>query len=181
MEETYVVSDSSFIICFLDDIEKHEYLLHFWGCGVFKFVIGDVIHEEIKKSHNYSLIQDSLNSKISVFDYYNFGEIVRPFFSIDEIKKGEHEVYVIFYVLNFRKEETIAILDEIQCKNYLKSKMPHVSIKIIGTIGFIERCICKCKLLSKTEGESILVLIKGSKFWIPDKIIDQSINKIRVC
>ena len=57
-------------------------------------------------------LKQKIFQKIEMFSYYEYGEILRPLFSEEEMKKGEQEVIVISYILNFKKEHFIAILDD---------------------------------------------------------------------
>ncbi|MDI3475370.1 MAG: hypothetical protein PWQ95_1098 [Thermococcaceae archaeon] len=107
-----IISDSTFYICFLDDINYPEGLKKIINSRKFKFVIGDVVENEIKKSSNYPLIKSDLSKVREKPLPFNYGEIVRPFLGISEIKKGEHEVIGIAIVYHLKGKDFILILDE---------------------------------------------------------------------
>lgn len=180
MKNIFVVPDSSFFICFLNDISKPRCLYRILNEKTFSFVLGEIIKTEIKKIPDNMMLEENFKkNNISCFDYYSYGEILRPFFSTDEIEKGEHEVIVITYILNFQGEWVIAILDDDSPKNFLKNKLPEISNNIIGTIGFVEKCTIEYNIFLKEESIYILKLIKQSKFWVSEQIIDVVIERIK--
>jgi hypothetical protein len=76
-----------------------QYLVRILNHEYFDFVTGKIILEEIERSPRYMIIKKEIERKVRVFEYLNYGEILRPFFSIEEIKKGEHEVIAISCIL----------------------------------------------------------------------------------
>ncbi|MGQ9722387.1 MAG: hypothetical protein ACUVXA_13810 [Candidatus Jordarchaeum sp.] len=82
-----IVPDSSFYICFLDDVEQPKCLLRLLNARIFKFVTGPLIKAEVEKSNNYQVIEKDIGTCVEIFEYYNYGEILRPFFSLEEIKR----------------------------------------------------------------------------------------------
>lgn len=178
MNSLAIVPDSSFYICFLDDIKKPAHLIRIFKSKRLEFMIGPLIKREIKKSLNYPKIEPRIKSHVKIFTYYRYGEILRPVFSIEEMNKGEHEVVAVAYILNFLQVEFLAILDEEKMKNFIKSSFPQISAKITGTVGFIGLCCCDFKIFTKAEGISILYSIRSSKFRVDDKILDKTAAKI---
>lgn len=177
-----IIPDSSFYICFLDDIKETRYLLRLLSAKIFKFVIGPIIKGEIEKSPSYQTIKNTIGLYIEFFTYYNYGEILRPFFSIEEMRRGDHEVIVISYIfLYFFKIDFIMILDEERTKKFLKRNFPKLLNKVTGTIGFIEISTCNHRIFSKKEGITILSLIKKSKFRVKDEIVSETIERIKKC
>lgn len=179
MEEVNIIPDSSFYICFLDDIKKPDYLLKIIKCDKFKFFTGFIIKEEIEKSSYYSKIEKIINLKIQIFKYYDYGEILRPFFSIEEIKEGEHEVIVISYILYLRDINFIAIIDDTTPRNFIQNNFPEIFKCIEWTINFLKKCNTDYKLYSKEEIISILQLIQNSKFRVKKEIVENVIKQIR--
>jgi len=70
----YIVSDSSFFICFLDDIQAHQYLLSILEYDLFTFVIGVIIKQELKKSPNYCVIENKIENDFIHFSHYQLSE-----------------------------------------------------------------------------------------------------------
>ena len=83
-----VIPDSSFYICFIDDINEPEYLIRVMSANAMEFIIGQKIKEEIKRSQNYNAIEIPIDNHTQSFEYYEYGEILKPFFSAEEIKKA---------------------------------------------------------------------------------------------
>ncbi|OIQ05945.1 MAG: hypothetical protein COW47_00600 [Candidatus Huberarchaeum crystalense] len=181
MVEVTIVPDSSFYICFLDDINKPQYFIRMLSYETFKFVSGPLIKKEIINSSNYPMIEKVVGARIQIFVYYNYGEILRPLFSFDEIKRGEHEVIVISYILYLFNIRFITILDDNETKKFLLRNFPHISTKVTGTIGFVKLSCCTYKIFSKDEAISILNLIKKSRFRVKGDIVDQIMEEIKRC
>jgi len=84
-----VIPDSSFYICFIDDIKEPKYLIRVMRANAMEFIIGQKIKEEIKRSQNYNAIEIPIDNYTQSFEYYKYGEILKPFFSAEEIKKAK--------------------------------------------------------------------------------------------
>lgn len=176
-----VIPDSSFYICFIDDINEPEYLIRILSTNAMEFIIGQKIKEEIKKSQNYDAIEILINNHTQSFEYYSYGEILKPFFSVEEIKKGEHEVIAISYVMYQLGIVFIAIIDEDKSRKFVEKNFPELLEKIVGTVGFIALCCCRYKIFSKNECILLLNKIKKSKFRIKNSIIEETVERIRRC
>jgi len=175
-----VIPDSSFFICFLDDIKRPEYIVKIFSYERFSLVLGRVVNEEIKKSKNYSQIEKTLNSAKS-FDYTKFGEILRPFMSVEEISKGEHEVIATAYVLNFLGYDIIFILDDDDARDLVTRNLKEIASKMTGTVGFVKICCCDHSALRREEAKTILKLIMNSKFRVKREIVEKTIREIEGC
>ena len=181
MSKHKVISDSSFFICFLDDIQKPRYIIKILKCNSFKFIIGKLVGREISKSHNYPAIEEMFGHSIEGFEYYRYGELLRPFFSLQEIKEGEHEAIAISYILHFIGIDFTLIIDDAEPRKFVRMHFSDISPKMTGTIGFIKDCCCTYSIFSKEEGINILTLIKQSRFRIKGEMIDSIIGVIRRC
>lgn len=180
MNDISIIPDSSFFICFLDDIGKPERLLEIINSSKFSLIIGKMISQEIRKSENFFRISEEIHQKAIVYDYYEYGEAVKVFFSESEIEKGEHEIFVISYIFSLLERPFIAIIDDMDAKKFLKNNIQHPEF-IVGTIGFLELCTCSYKVFIKEVSINILMSIKESKFFVDPMIIDATIEKIRAC
>ncbi|MHA1987265.1 MAG: hypothetical protein ACW98D_11540 [Promethearchaeota archaeon] len=177
--KTNIIADSSFYICFLDDIKDPDILILFFTQPEFIFILGNIISGEVEKSVNFSNIQDKFRSYVKIFSYYEYGEIIKPFFSEDEILKGEHEVIVISYIFYYLEKNFLAILDETWARTYYITNFPEIEDKMIGTIGFIEECVCNHNFFSPKLAIIILEKIIKSKFRIKEDIIRRAINNLQ--
>jgi len=90
-----IVPNSTFYICFLDDINCPQYLIRILDHEGFEFLTGKKILEEIKKASGYQFVRKNIEEKVRIFEYVAYSEILRPFMSLEEIKKGEDEVFAI--------------------------------------------------------------------------------------
>ena len=180
MSDIKVIPDSSFIICFLDDIQQPQYLIRIFNYDGFTFIIGRIVKNEISRSRRYDHIKSIVENAES-FEYYYYGEILRPFLSIEEIEKGEHEVIATAYVMHSLGFDIIFILDEDDPRKFVENNFPDLVDKMTGTVGFIEKCHCVFDIFEKDESIDILRLIKNSKFRVKAEIIEQAIENIRRC
>jgi len=179
MTKYSLIPDSSFYICFLDDIKEPKYITRLLKCDKFVCYTGPIIKKEIEKSLNYFHIENTINRDVFIFEYYNYGEILRPFFSINEIKKGENEVIVISYILYSQNRTFITILDDGDPRKFLKQNFPEIYNSVEGTITFTANCCIKNNIFSQEETLNILELIRKSKFRVDNKIVDEAIVKVR--
>jgi len=177
MKCSTTIPDSSFFWCFLGDIKKPDSLLKILQSNEFRFVTAEIISTEIKKKPIEAQLLHKINKNVEIFSYHQYGEILKPLFSDKEIKKGEHEVIVISYILNFKREDFIAVLDDNAPKKFLKRLIPNPIGIITGTVGFIEICTVR-SVFRRAEAITILILIKESKFRIDDAIVDSVISRI---
>jgi predicted nucleic acid-binding protein len=176
-----VVPDSSFYICFLDDIEAPQILERLLICPEYNYFTGDVISEEIEKSKNFPSLEKIFHKMVTRFDYFDYGEIMRPLFSREQINKGENEVIVIIYILNKLNREYVGIIDEITARNFVSKNFPDMFENITGTLGFLRISTTDRKIISKEECISVLMRIRASKFRVDVKLIDKVQGEITGC
>ncbi|WP_297523508.1 hypothetical protein [Thermococcus sp.] len=176
-----IISDSTFYICFLDDINHPEGLRKIINSRKFKFVIGPVVEKEIENSPNYRFIEDDLSKVREKPLSFNYGEVVRPFLGINEIEKGEHEVIGIAIVYHLKGRDFILILDEDGPRRIIEKKLSGIKSKMTGTVGFIARCYCEYHIYTKDEAVNILERINNSKFRVHSLIVDKALNEIGGC
>lgn len=179
MAEITIIPDSSFYICFLDDIKKPDYILKIVEYSGFKFFTGMIIKREIEKSSFYCKIEKTINSKVQIFKYYNYGEILKPFFSLEEINEGEHEVIVISYILFLRNSKFIAIIDDANSRKFIHNNFPEIFKFIEWTISFLSNCYILYSIFPKKEIISILEMIQNSKFRVKKEVVEETIEQIR--
>lgn len=165
-----ILADSSFYICFLDDINRHDCL----GKIVieFDFILPPIVNSEIQKSKNYSVIKNCKD--IVPFSlYYDVSSILKPFFGSQEIKKGEHEVIGYAYFLNENSDKFYFILDEDGPRKFVERYFPTLTPLMKGTAKFVGMCACEFYIMSKQEVREVLTLIENSPFRITKNILDK--------
>jgi predicted nucleic acid-binding protein len=179
MTATEIVPDSSFYYCFVDDVNRPDVLVTLLTYTSFHYVTGPVIDSEVRGCRRFGNIEQAFEANVESFAYYQYGEIIRPLFALDEIKKGEHEVVVISYIFHHQGATYKSIIDEAPTRTFLQRSYPELSRNMNGTIGFLEHCTIDCKLISKGDCITLLEEIKESRFRIEDRIVDEAIERLR--
>ena len=137
MRNPSIIADSSFYICFLDDIKKPEYLKHI--LTHFRFVIGKIVKKEIARSPMFKKIESIINTVVdNISADENFDELLKPFFSVKEIEKGEDEVIAIAYVFNILELYFYFILDDESARHFVEINFSELKDRMYGTVGFIK-------------------------------------------
>jgi predicted nucleic acid-binding protein len=172
------VADSSFYICFLGDVERPDILIKILQEDSFDFFTGPIIKNEIHKRRDSKSISDAFEARVVTMEYHNYGEIVRPLFSLEQMEKGEHEVFVISYIFHSQGRVFVAVLDDEGARSFLESRFPKIFENVRGTIGFLVICTIDKGLFSKEECTEVLELIKKSKFRARSIIIDEAIAEV---
>lgn len=180
MDKTSIIPDSTFFLCFIDDINDNQDLIKILNADRFHFLMGPVVYSEISKSKNYESISETIKNSTSTFPYYDYGAIIKPFFSLDEIKRGENEVIVISYIVNLLGSSLIFIIDDGSPRNFIKRILPDLYKYLYYSIKFLEYCTVECKLLSKDDAIRVLTAIKASKFRVPKIVIDETIKRVGI-
>jgi len=165
-----IIADSSFYICFLDDVNRPEILHRI--IKEFNFIITPLVKNEIEKSENYARIQSNKNIFFPEFSF-DYGEILKAFFSEEEIIKGEHGVIGTAYILYRLNRNFCFILDDQDPRKFVVSNIPDLVKFMTGTVNFIGLCCCSYKLLKKDEALILLNQIEKSKFRIKKSILSQ--------
>lgn len=176
--DRYIIADSTFYICFLDDIKKPCILLQIMNS--FHFCFTPLILNEIKKSTNYRSLFD--NTRIQTIEFeFEYGEIFKPFLSKDKVIKGEAEVIALSAILYKSGKLQNLILDEGEARGFIQRNLSYLNRFMIGTLGFIGNCHCDKKIIDKNVALELLELIKNSKFRIEEKILNSIRAIIQRC
>ena len=170
-----LVADSTFFICFLDDIKQPTVLLEIGKKFVFR--LSPVVSTEIKKSQNYSKV-----SYATCFQDFkselNLGEALRPFFSNAQLKKGESEVIAISYILHNMGVDFFLILDDWDARNFVEIHLGYMHTTMRGTVGFLGDCYCTHQVFDKEKTLSLLDEIDNSTFRVKKTITAQVRKRI---
>lgn len=169
-----MLADSSFYICFLEDIEQLEVLKRL--LDNFKFLITPIVYNEVSKSRNFKHIKS--NPKIILLPKENIGEALRPFFSKREIEKGETEVIELAYQFYANGDPKIFILDEEEPRLFVLRNLPYLAKLMRGTVGFVGECYYEYAILGKNEASAIVLVISKSKFRVSAEVINKVLSKI---
>ncbi|MCC4766335.1 hypothetical protein FXW07_06830 [Methanosarcina sp. DH1] len=128
-----VVADTSFYLCYYNDIRKNECLNIFLGS--YSFYLGSKILGELPKSLAKS---DSFLSVVN-FNDESFFELVKPFFgrSTNHEKDGEYEAIGLAYHLNLHFGLKYLIIDDRRAYNFVAVNFKSLEHKLTRNIGFI--------------------------------------------
>lgn len=176
-EHSYL-ADSTFYLCFLEDIGKPEILLNM--LSIFQFFIPTLVQKEVRVCKNYGKIS-GVSGIISIDFEPSLGELLRPFLSQRAIGKGEVEVIALAYHWSASEKIRKFILDDQEARKFVIDNLPHLAKSMIGTIGLIADCHCIFKLFTKVQALQILHDIKSSPFRVADNILSEVEAKIEGC
>jgi len=179
-----VIPDSSFFICFLDDIKMPIILKRIITFKYFRFVLCEKVKKELLRNSEFKKLFNDLNEHFESFEYGMYTEILRPLFAEEEIVKGEHEVivaaYVHHYVLN---QNYMVIIDDAETRKFIQRNFPEIFKNVVGTLGFIKQSYKVFNIISRDEALNILGAIESSKFRVSknvlEKIRDEILNEAR--
>lgn len=177
MPSTRVVSDSSFYICFLDEIQRVDALLRLVTSRHYSFVMGSVIRGEVTAKECPGAFIDAIDSHIEIFEYYGHSEILRPFFGDEEIRRGESEAIVISFILHGRGERHILVIDESPARRFLRGRFPDLVQYLTGTVGFLERSTVR-KFFTPEEAIEMLRAILASGFRVDPGMVREAIERL---
>lgn len=178
-KEIQVVADSSFYICFLDDISYPAFLNTIFSSKFFRFFVTPTVYNEIRHSRNYSQIEISHIEKLSL--PYDVSAVLMPFFGKIEKLKGEHEIIAIGMMSDQANSNLHIIMDETGPRQFLKKHFPRMADRMVGTVGFVEECHCDHHIISKDEAVGIIQDIGSSKFRISRDIVNSVMIRVREC
>jgi len=151
-----VSADSSFYICFVDDLEEKEWIYKF--IKLYSFYIGRRVLSEIPDT---LLNDDDFRNSVTVVDY-DYYSLIKPIFGRDpkHLEDGEYEAIGIAHYLDILGELRYLILDDRRAKNFVKNNFEYLADKVVGTIGFIRNSCLEDRKLECEKGVEILNKIK---------------------
>jgi predicted nucleic acid-binding protein len=170
-----LLADSTFYICFIDCISEQEVLkeiIKYFDC-----ILTPVVHKELSSPKYKTDIKGFIDENKIFIPGLNLGEALTPFFSKAEVKKGEHEIITLAYVLHNFKEDFYFILDEGKKRRFVENNFNYLIKYLVGTIGFIPICY-KQKIVSKEKAIDILNKIQNSDFFSTKELIKNALDKI---
>jgi len=170
-----VIPNSSFFICFLDDIKRPCFLKRIVTHNPFTFVLCKKVKEEVlAKTESKASFFNELNDYFEYSDFSSYSEVLRPFFAEEELIKGEHEVIIAAYIHHYSyNQDYVIIIDEEGPRKFLQKNFPELFANATGTVGFIAECYFSYSLLTKNEALGLLDAIKNSKFRVSDDILEK--------
>ena len=172
-KDNQMIADSSFYLCFLEDIKKPDVLISV--LDKFELFIPPLVCREISVSSNFNTIQT--HPKLTRYNG-TFGEALRPFFSEKQVQKGETEVIGLAYDFFIKGNPKRIILDDKQARSFVQRHLPELQKLLTGTIGFVGDCYCKYTIFEKDYTRSLVMLIRDSPFRVPKDVISEVLDRI---
>ncbi len=176
---TDLISDSTFYLFFIDDISKPLLLKRI--LKRFRPQIPSLIKEELERKGNannrLNVIYDSCNFFKKT--EFNIGDVLKPFFSEDEKRRGEHEVIIVSYICDSLGLDYISLIDDKEAYNFIRAHVNCILHNCRRSGRFIVECSNKYKIFNKTESLEILDLMLLSKFNIKKCHIDALKNDLK--
>jgi predicted nucleic acid-binding protein len=169
-----VVADSSFYLCFLEDIEQPRYLIPILDS--FEFLMPSIVHAEVRRCNNYRYIRGNQNITI-VDNDFKTEEVLRPLFSSEQWKKGEAQAIALAFELNVSNSILNLILDDVQARTFVQRNLAFLKEIMTGTLGFLVVCY-QSQVLSKEDTSSILDWVEKSQFRVTDEVL--SIIRLKI-
>lgn len=162
-----MVADSSFYLCFLEDIESPQYLLSM--LSQFDFVMPSLVLEEVRRCRNYRMLGVDPGIKLTDPDFES-REILRPLFSADQWRKGEAESIALAHSMQLSGVLWKLILDDTQARTFVERILPSLSEFMTGTLGFIAICY-ETRIFSQGDSLTIIALIEKSPFRTSGEVL----------
>jgi predicted nucleic acid-binding protein len=176
-----VIPDSSFFICFVDDLEGYlpvadRIQVLATITGKFEFLVVPAVEQESHLQRLPAQIQDNLDLvKIPASGIQKDPsiELLRPL-----LGKGEHEV-ISCAQIHLQKGDIrfVFILDDGVARNLVKRILPALVNHMKGTVGFLGYCAIQ-KVLDKNGTIQLLTLIGKSKFRVDQATISTVITEV---
>jgi predicted nucleic acid-binding protein len=173
-KDNKIIADSTFYLCFLEDIGKPEILSNIMD--EFDFLITPTVYNEVSHSNRFVSVQN--HPKLKLYPKQNLGEALRPFFSQKQIQKGETEVIELAYDFYVSGCPVRIILDDKQPRMFVLRTLPELGALLIGTVGFVGDCYCKYGFFEKAKARTIILLISKSPFRVSADVISEVLTKI---
>jgi predicted nucleic acid-binding protein len=170
-----MLADSSFYLCFLEDIEQPQVLNRV--LDRFDFLITPTVYREVGKSENFKSVQS--HPKLVLIPKENLGEVLRPFFSKRQIEKGETEVIELAYQFYADENPKKFIIDDKEPRLFVIRNLPDLSKLMVGTVGFVGECYYEYDVLGKSEAAAIVLVISRSNFRVSAEVIREVLSKIK--
>lgn len=168
-----IVADSSFYICFLEDIQQPHELIRFLKC--FIFIITPIVYDEVSKCKDFQQVESVCN----LTKHSPVGEILKPFFSKSQVEKGETEVIELAYEFYAEGSPIHFILDDGQARGFVKNNLTDLTSFMMGTVGFVGKCCYEFFLIGKDEATKLVIIIGASKFRVHQDVISEVLTKIQ--
>ncbi|MEK6908464.1 MAG: hypothetical protein AABX23_00225 [Nanoarchaeota archaeon] len=173
-----LVADSTFYIFFIEDSKNSNLLCKILNS--FKAHISPTIYDELKMKSRDQELNSIINNKCNIFkdSRIKYSEALRPVFSKEELKKGEHEIIAIAVLCDQMVIDFVLVIDDEGPRKIINSHFKYLLTRLVRTARFIEQCYSKYDIFENGESIKLLNDMKSSKFRIDDKSIEQLLKEL---
>jgi predicted nucleic acid-binding protein len=175
-----IIPDSSFFICFLDDLEGHLPITDRLRVLTvitenFPIMIVPAVEQESRFQRLPTVVSDQIQRiTITGLPTDSSIELLRPL-----LGKGEHEVITYARICLLKGDCTfLFILDDGVARDLVKRMLPVLVSHMKGTAGFLGFCAIR-KVLEKNETINLLTIIGRSKFRVDRSTISTVIAEVQ--
>lgn len=158
MPSKCVSADSSFYICFSDDLRKRSHLETFVRNYVFHLG-GRILSELPVELRNDNRFVSNL--RIIQCDYY---ELIKPFFGRknEHLDDGEYEAIGVGNYLDDLGLLAYLIIDDLRARTFVLRHFPSLGSRMVGTLGFLRDSCCRDQIISPLDALAVIDEIKKS-------------------
>ena len=174
-----IIPDSSFFICFLDDLEGHLQITD--RLRVLTVITGNfpvMVVPAVEQESRFQRLPTDISNQIQRITITGLPtdpsiELLRPL-----LGKGEHEVITFARTCLSNGDRTfLFILDDGVARNLVKRILPALVSHMKGTVGFLGYCALQ-KVLDKNGTIQLLTAIGKSKFRVDPSTISIVITEV---
>lgn len=176
-----VIPDSSFFICFLDDLEgilpiKDRLHILVLITGTFTVLVVPAVEQESRFQRISSPVRNQVRMVTIPASARSdpFIQLLQPL-----LGKGEHDVITCAHVHFLEGNSNfLFLLDDGIARDHVRRILPALVSHMKGTVGFLGHCAVQ-KVLEKNETINLLTVISRSKFRVDRSTITTVIADIR--
>lgn len=143
----------------------------------FSFYLTKILIQELEKSPNYNYLKNNMFLPLNF--PYNISEVLRPFFSKQQVLKGEHEVIAFAHIVYQKNKKFTLIIDETSSRKFVCRHFNYLVNNLIGTVLFVGKCCSQYGIFTIPQAEEILREIELSDFRVSKSILDAVRNGIK--
>lgn len=151
-----VAPDATFMICFLSDINRRDWLFSFMDC--YSFHMGPVVMSEMPKG----TLNNPGFAKRVIAVQLDYLQLLKPILgkNRERYEDGEYEAIGIAYELLNAGKLSYLIIDDKRARSFVKNNLPDLAAKLVGTIGFVRDSCTKDSQTSVSAAIEILECMK---------------------
>lgn len=175
-----LIPDSSFFICFLDDLEGHLTVAD--RMRVLMLIAGSfsvMVVPEVERESRLHRLTPDVSGKVQRIPIAKEPadpsvELLRPL-----LGRGEHDVITFSHACLLKGDGTfLFILDDGVARNLVQRILPSLVSHMKGTVGFLGHCAIR-KILDKNGTIQLITVIGRSKFRVDQSTISTVITEVQ--